>query len=196
MHARIDGTAAVSVAVRVGVAVAVLRVTPGGVAMVSPGFGFEWEHLVPHGQPHLLDHVIEDVVGLVADAPQVDLKSHVPITEVIRRARQFEGIGAMDDGQGLALGAHHEHLASVAGETVTILERRPALNVDSHHFSIRGDDPTSRLLTRVEVHLQVSARLVDRRAASNEVFHRGFSSRRRRAGTWRVMSRYMVQKRK
>jgi hypothetical protein len=78
----------VVVTVVVTVVVAVLMTMP---ARIGPGFRLEGGVFLGHDQVHAFQHLPQHVVGLDLEVVGLQLDLHMPVAQVVGRARQVEG---------------------------------------------------------------------------------------------------------
>ena len=86
-----------------------------GIAGVSARFRFKRQAGEGHLQPELTQHVVEDVVVVIAQFAGHDLQRHVTGTQVLTGAGEQERVGAAHHGNRLRGGDHFDHLAAIVG---------------------------------------------------------------------------------
>ena len=62
------------------------------VLVIGAGLGFERRLLVHDRKPELGDHLVEHVIGEIAQPASTDLQRHVAVAEVVTDARELRDI--------------------------------------------------------------------------------------------------------
>ncbi|KAI3491523.1 hypothetical protein L1887_44144 [Cichorium endivia] len=86
-----------------------------GIAGIRARFRFKRQAGVGHLQTELAQHVVENVVVVIAQLAGRDLQRHVAVAQVVAGAGEQERIGAAHHGNRLRGGDHFDDLAAVVG---------------------------------------------------------------------------------
>lgn len=77
----------VCILMTMSVCVRCMRMT-AAVVMVGPALGLEGSVFASRCEPQSADHIVEYMIGLVAQPTRLDLQRNMPVAEVITGARQ------------------------------------------------------------------------------------------------------------
>ena len=118
-------------------------------ATVRASFGSEGRAREGDVQPQAAHEVVEHVIVLVGEAAGRDLERHVPIAEVVRRAREEERVVGGRDAEILVGGDDRIRLAVVGEQAVAVHEHRAARQADGNLSTILQVRAKSRFLAGV-----------------------------------------------
>jgi len=141
----------------VGGATVIVR-APSAVGCVCSDFRFERRLLDVDAKTQTANHVIENVVMVVAQPAAADLQRDMTITQVIRRSNQLFGLRAPNRRHELGGGANLDDAAVIGEQQIAAAQHLSARHDNCRYLAVgqRRTQPTAaaRLKGQLQLHVR------------------------------------------